>query len=173
MVESRQVAFFGAKLLLTRGTSRAALLCTYVCIALSPLLATVLYMHEKRPPLPEKLNRTSLKGKSEKLDYLVSAAKIADMATGWLAGQAVRDFTATDEKMLSHFDIVNSEEFNTTKYFSKTNFDMKKIKDEGSHYVDLPKIYDFKDEREKRDSAALTQTEWERIEDYSRPLDGY
>ena len=86
---------------------------------------------------------------SERLDYLVPAAKIADMATGWLAGQAARDFTATDEKMLSHFDIENSEEFKTTKYFCKTNFDMKKIHDEEAHYVDLPKIYAFKDHREK------------------------
>ena len=36
---------------------------------------------------------------SEKMDYLVPAAKIADMATGWLAGQAARDFTATDDSM--------------------------------------------------------------------------
>ncbi len=86
---------------------------------------------------------------SEKLDYLVPAAKIADMATGWLAGQAARDFTATDKKMLSSFDIEQSEEFKTTKYFCKTNFDMKKIKDEESHYVDLPKIYEFKNDREK------------------------
>lgn len=86
---------------------------------------------------------------SEKLDYLVPAAKIADMATGWLAGQAARDFTATDKKMLSNFDIEQSEEFKTTKYFCKTNFDMKKIKDEESHYVDLPKIYEFKNDREK------------------------
>ncbi len=86
---------------------------------------------------------------SEKLDYLVPAAKIADMATGWLAGQAARDFTATDKKMLSSFDIEQSEEFKTTKYFCKTNFDMKKIKDEESNYVDLPKIYEFKDDREK------------------------
>ena len=42
---------------------------------------------------------------SEKMDYLVPAAKIADMATGWLAGQAARDFTATDESMLNRFDI--------------------------------------------------------------------
>lgn len=54
---------------------------------------------------------------SEKMDYLVPAAKIADMATGWLAGQAARDFTATDERMLNHFDIEQSEEFKTTKYF--------------------------------------------------------
>jgi type IV secretory pathway TraG/TraD family ATPase VirD4 len=39
----------------------------------------------------------------EKMDYLVSAAKIADIATGWFAGQAARDFTPTDEKSLSRF----------------------------------------------------------------------
>ena len=86
---------------------------------------------------------------SEKMDYLVPAAKIADMATGWLAGQAARDFTATDERMLNHFDIEQSEEFKTTKYFCKTHFDMKKIKDEEDHYVPLPKIYEFKNNREK------------------------
>ena len=86
---------------------------------------------------------------SEKMDYLVPAAKIADMATGWLAGQAARDFTATDERMLNHFNIEQSEEFKTTKYFCKTHFDMKKIKDEEDHYVPLPKIYEFKNDREK------------------------
>ena len=86
---------------------------------------------------------------SEKMDYLVPAAKIADMATGWLAGQAARDFTATDEKMLDRFDIERSEEFKTTKYFCKTHFDMKKIKREEEHYVPLPKIYEFKNDREK------------------------
>lgn len=86
---------------------------------------------------------------SEKMDYLVPAAKIADMATGWLAGQAARDFTATDERMLDKFDIEQSEEFKTTKYFCKTHFDMKKIKDEEEHYVPLPKIYEFKNDREK------------------------
>ena len=86
---------------------------------------------------------------SEKMDYLVPAAKIADMATGWLAGQAARDFTATDERMLDRFDIEQSEEFKTTKYFCKTHFDMKKIKDEEEHYVSLPKIYEFKNDREK------------------------
>ena len=85
---------------------------------------------------------------SEKMDYLVPAAKIADMATGWLAGQAARDFTATDDKMLSHFDIAESEEFKTTKYFYKTHFDMARIKEESS-YVDLPKIYSFQNECEK------------------------
>lgn len=86
---------------------------------------------------------------SEKMDYLVPAAKIADMATVWLAGQAARDFTATDERMLDRFDIEQSEEFKTTKYFCKTHFDMKRIKDEEEHYVPLPKIYEFKNDREK------------------------
>ena len=86
---------------------------------------------------------------SEKLDYLVPAAKIADMATGWLAGQAARDFTATDDRMLNRFDIEQSEEFKTTKYFCKTHFDMKAIKDEENHYVELPKLYEFRNAREK------------------------
>lgn len=86
---------------------------------------------------------------SEKMDFLVPAAKIADMATGWLAGQAARDFTATDDSMLDHFDIEQSEEFKTTKYFCKTHFDMKKIKDEEKHYVPLPKIYEFKNDKDK------------------------
>jgi hypothetical protein len=86
---------------------------------------------------------------SEKMDYLVPAAKIADMATGWLAGQAARDFTPTDMSSLNGINIEESEEFKTTKYFCKTNFDMEKIKQEESYYVDLPKIYAFTSEREK------------------------
>ena len=92
------------------------------------------------------------------MDYLVPAAKIADMATGWLAGQAARDFTATDNSMLNHFDIEQSEEFKTTKYFCKTHFDMKKIKDEEDHYVPLPKIYEFKNDHEKEIMLNRIQT---------------
>ena len=86
---------------------------------------------------------------SEKMDYLVPAAKIADMATGWLAGQAARDFTQTDLSSLQTFNIEQSEEFKTSKYFCKTHFDMQRIKEEESKYVDLPKIYAFDNEREK------------------------
>jgi hypothetical protein len=86
---------------------------------------------------------------SEKMDYLVPAAKIADMATGWLAGQAARDFTPTDKCVLSNFDINESEEFKTTKYFCKTHFDMDRIKKEESLYQELPKIYQFTSTREK------------------------
>ena len=80
---------------------------------------------------------------SEKMDYLVPAAKIADMATGWLAGQAARDFTPTDKGAFNNINLEESDEFRTTKYFCKTNFDMGKIKREEKRYIDLPKLYDF------------------------------
>lgn len=86
---------------------------------------------------------------SEKMDYLIPAAKIADMATGWLAGQTARDFTATTEDVFSEFDINESEEFKTSKYFCKTHFDMSKIQSEEAHYKDLPKFYTFSNDREK------------------------
>ena len=84
-----------------------------------------------------------------KKDFLVLAAKIVDIATGWLAGQVARDFTPTDMKALDGINIEESEEFKTTKYFCKTNFNMEKIKQEESLYVNLPKIYAFASEREK------------------------
>ncbi|MDY4602093.1 MAG: type IV secretory system conjugative DNA transfer family protein, partial [Bacteroides uniformis] len=86
---------------------------------------------------------------SEKMDNLVPAAKIADMATGWLAGQAARDFSPTEKKSFSSINLEDSPEFKTTKYFCKTNFNMGKIKQEEAAYVDLPKIYAFKDARQK------------------------
>lgn len=87
---------------------------------------------------------------SEKMDYLVPAAKIADMATGWLAGQAARDFTPTDKGAFNNINLEESDEFRTTKYFCKTNFDMGKIKREEKRYIDLPKLYDFGSPRNKQ-----------------------
>ena len=86
---------------------------------------------------------------SEKMDNLVPAAKIADMATGWLAGQAARDFTPTERSSFSGINLEESPEFKTTKYFCKTDFNMSEIKKEEAQYVDLPKIYAFKDARQK------------------------
>ena len=59
---------------------------------------------------------------SEKMDFLVPASKIADMATGWLAGQAARDFNPTEQKMFSNFNIAESKDFKTTKYFLQNQF---------------------------------------------------
>ena len=48
-------------------------------------------------------------------------------------------------------NIQESEEFKTSKFYCKTNFDMKEIKKEEAEYVPLPKFYTFKsrDERER------------------------
>lgn len=86
---------------------------------------------------------------SEKMDFLVPASKIADMATGWLAGQSARDFTPTDQKHFSSIDIERSNDFKTTKYFCKTNFDMEQITKEESYYVNLPKICIFATQTQK------------------------
>lgn len=83
---------------------------------------------------------------SEKMDYMVQASKIADMATGWICGQTARDFTKTDEGSLHGVNIEEMEEFKTTKFFCKTNFDMERIEKEHSFYKDCPKIYIFADE---------------------------
>ena len=86
---------------------------------------------------------------SERMDFLVPASKIADMATGWLAGQSARDFTSTDQSHFSNVDIERSEDFKTTKYFCKTNFDIDRIKNEESRYVNLPKICIFANSTQK------------------------
>ena len=44
---------------------------------------------------------------------------------------------------MSTFEIEQSDEFKTSKYFCKTNFDMEKIKDEEDKYEDIPPIYNF------------------------------
>ena len=48
-------------------------------------------------------------------------------------------------------DIQKSEEFQTSKFYCKTDFDMDKIKEEEKHYIELPKFYTFKskDDRER------------------------
>ena len=87
---------------------------------------------------------------SEKMDNLLPAAKIADMATGWLAGQVARDFTPTPNGAMNTFEIENSEEFKTSKYFCKTDFDMKRIKTEEEKYEEIPPIYDFGSDRKMK-----------------------
>jgi len=94
----------------------------------------------KSVSINDKVSSTTL---SERMDFLIPASKIADMATGWLAGQSARDFTPTQNSAMSDFDIENSEEFKTSKYFCKTNFDMDRIKEEESKYKEIPPVYDF------------------------------
>lgn len=80
---------------------------------------------------------------NENMDYLVPASKIADMSTGWLCGQTARDFKETKTDKAGNIDIEKSDEFKTTKFFCKTNFDIKQIKNEEKKHVDLPIFYNF------------------------------
>lgn len=83
------------------------------------------------------------------MDNLIPASKIADMPAGFLCGQTARDFVATKTGSNGKLDISKSEEFQTTKFFAKTNFDMESIKKEQKAYVELPKFYNFGDEKDK------------------------
>lgn len=88
---------------------------------------------------------------NENLDNLVPASKISDMATGWICGQTARDFIKTKTGMRDNMNIQEAEEFKTSKFFCKTDFDMDEIKKEEDDYANypLPKFYVFKSKEEK------------------------
>lgn len=88
---------------------------------------------------------------NENLDNLVPASKISDMSTGWICGQVARNFVKTKTGRGGSMNIQEAEEFQTSKFFCKTNFDMDAIKKEEEEYVPLPKFYTFasKEARER------------------------
>lgn len=93
---------------------------------------------------------------NEEMGDLLPAAKIADMPTGFLCGQIARDFVATKTSSDGSIDIQHAEEFQTTKFFAKTNLDIEAIKSEERYYPEeLPKVYDFGSDDEKE--VLLTQ----------------
>jgi len=122
-------------------------------------------------------DRTSI-NLNENMDSMVQASKISDMPSGWICGQVARDFTPTKTntsffhkktvdflnfifKMLymkkrikydESMNIQESEEFQTSKFFCKTNFDMAEIKAEEEDYkrFPLPTFYNF-GSKENRD----------------------
>ena len=87
---------------------------------------------------------------NENMDSLVPASKISDMPTGWICGQTARDFVKTKTGRGGSMNIQESEEFKTSKFYCKTDFNMADIKKEDG-CVALPKFYTFKsrDERER------------------------
>lgn len=97
-------------------------------------------------------DRTSI-NLNENMDSMVPASKISDMPSGWVCGQVARDFVPTKTGRRGAMDIQKSEEFQTSKFFCKTNFDMAEIKAEEADYANypLPIAYDFKsvDARER------------------------
>lgn len=95
-------------------------------------------------------NKTSI-NLNENMDSLVPASQISDMPTGWICGQTARDFVQTKVGVGGSMNIQESDEFKTSKFFCKTDFDMTEICKEESEYIPLPKFYKFKsrDERER------------------------
>ena len=69
---------------------------------------------------------------SEKMDNLVPAAKIADMATGWLAGQAARDFTPT-VLLQDRLQYGQDQAGGSRLYRSPQNLRLQGCSSEGSH----------------------------------------
>ena len=86
---------------------------------------------------------------NENMDNLVPSSKISDMATGWICGQTARDFSKTKTGIGDSMNIQEAEEFQTTKFFCKTDFNMKEIAAEEAAYTPLPKFYRFKSKEER------------------------
>lgn len=86
---------------------------------------------------------------NENMDSLVPASKISDMPTGWICGQTARDFIKTKTGIGGSMNVQESEEFKTSKFFCKTDFDMREIEREEAAYVPLPKFYTFKSREER------------------------
>ena len=84
---------------------------------------------------------------NENMDSLVPASKISDMPTGWICGQTARDFMVTKTGFRGSMNIQESGEFQTSKFYCKTNFNMAEIKDEENDYKNypLPMFYEFRD----------------------------
>jgi len=82
---------------------------------------------------------------NENMDSLVPGSKIADMSTGWICGQTARDFIKTKTGRGGSMDIQEAEEFKTSKFFCKTDFNMDEIAKEEKAYAQypLPKFYNF------------------------------
>lgn len=80
------------------------------------------------------------------MDSLIPASKNSDMASGWICWQTARDFTVTKTGKNGSMNIQEAEEFKTSKFFCKTNFNMAEIKAEEADYKNypLPIFYNFK-----------------------------
>ena len=89
-------------------------------------------------------DRTSI-NINENMDSLVPGSKIADMPTGWICGQTARDFVKTKTGRGDSMDIQEAEEFQTSNFFCKTDFNMEEISNEEKDYAKypLPKFYKF------------------------------
>ena len=67
--------------------------------------------------------------------------------TAAMAQNAAGDYSAGTTALTTVTE--ESEEFKTSKFYCKTDFDMTEIKKEESEYVPLPKFYKFKSKEER------------------------
>lgn len=90
---------------------------------------------------------------NENMDSLMPPAKIADMRTGWICGLTAKDFTIIKKGKDGSINIQKEKDFETSKFFCKTNFDMESINEEEADYANypIPKYYEFEstDARER------------------------
>ncbi len=77
---------------------------------------------------------------NENMDSLVPASKISDMPTGWICGQDRKRLCGYQDGMNGSMNIQESDEFKTSKFYCKTDFNMADIKKEESEYMPLPKF---------------------------------
>ena len=87
---------------------------------------------------------------NEEMLPLLPPDKIANMPAGWLCGMTARSFRSLETGFGGRIDTETSGDFKHSKFYCKTNFDMKLIKEEEAHYVELPKFYDFGSEEDRR-----------------------
>lgn len=88
---------------------------------------------------------------NEEMMPLVPADKIANMPAGWLCGMTARSFRPLKLGRGGKIDVEKADEFKPSKFYAKTNFDMEAIKREEKMYMDIPKFYSFKNDREKKE----------------------
>lgn len=71
---------------------------------------------------------------NENMENLVPASKISDLPTGWICGQTARGFVRTKVGKNGSMNIQESDEFKTSKFYCKTDFDTAAIK-KGKHPI--------------------------------------
>ena len=88
---------------------------------------------------------------NEEMLPLLPADKIANMPAGWLCGMTARSFRKLDVGFRGKVDTEKSDEFKHSKFYCKTNFNMKAIAAEEAQYVELPKFYEFGSDNDKQE----------------------
>ena len=99
-------------------------------------------------------NKTTI-SLNENMDFVIPASKIANLPTGSLVAQLAMDFS-------------DKEDFPRCMYNCRTKPDLKMIKEEEKHYVQIPKYYSFKNVQER--DAHLSANFFKIVNDIDRMI---